>query len=355
MQRHGVGILGATGLVGQRLVSLLDGHPWFETRVLGASRRSSGRRYGEACRWGLTTPAPRDVADRTLVECDPERFAGCDIVFSALGSRPAEAVERSFAAAGVAVVSNSSAFRMAEDVPLVIPEINPDHLDLIETQPERRTGGGFVVTNPNCSIIGLALALAPFRDDPGIRAAVVSTMQAVSGAGADGPRTLELVDNVLPFIAGEEEKMQSELAKIFGTIGPSGVEPAPVKVSAHCHRVATIDGHLESLSLQLRSRLDPDQAIERVREWRGALDRPLPSSPDILLDYREEADRPQPRLDRDRGDGMTVVVGRIRDCPVLDLRMTILSHNTIRGAAGAALLNAELLAARGRLPGGSAS
>ena len=282
--------------------------------------------------------------------CVPEELADCDVVFSALDAATARDVENRFAEAGFAVVSNSSAHRQAPDVPLLIPEVNAGHLGLLETQ-RARTGGGYIVTNPNCSAVGLILALAPLDRAFGVRRVVVATMQALSGAGVDGPRGLEMVDNVVPWIAGEEEKLPQETQKILGEFRGGRVDPAPVKVSAHCHRVGTIDGHLEAVSVELERSVDPAEAATAMASFRGDIeDLHLPSSPDAPIVVRTEDDRPQPRLDRDAGNGMTVVVGRIRPCPVFTLRFELLVHNAERGAAGAAVLNAELLAARGLLP-----
>ncbi len=344
MRRYRIGVLGSTGLVGQRLVERLDGHPWFELAALGASERSTGRRYGEVVRWRGTSPPPRAALEHVVRGCEASEFEDCDVVFSALDRAVAERVEPEFASCGMAVVSNASAFRMSEDVPLLVPEINPEQLDLLPLQRERRGGGGYIVTNPNCSTTGLALALAPLHRELGVRRVFVATLQAVSGAGIQGPLGLEMVDNVLPWISGEEEKIETELAKILGA--GEGLE-----VAAHCHRVPVVDGHLEAVSVELARETTPEQAAGILREWRGAVcELGLPSAPAHPIVVRDEPDRPQPRLDRDAGAGMSVVVGRLRECPVLSLRMVVLSHNTVRGAAGGTLLNGELLAARRLLP-----
>ncbi len=344
-----VGILGATGLVGQRLVERLASHPWFEIAGLAASDRSAGRPYGEASRWGLTSRIPPGAAKARVRPCRPAEMDDCDLVFSALDAAAAREIEVAFVEAGFAVVSNSSANRMAPDVPLLVPEINAGHLALIEAQ-RRRTGGGFVVTNPNCSVTGLALALAPLDRAFAVRRVVVATMQALSGAGLEGPRGLEVVDNVIPYIPNEEEKIEAELGKILGMLNGESVRSSTVLVSAHCHRVPTLEGHLEAVSVELGRRAAPAEAAEVLRSFRGDVaGLGLPSSPAAPIVLREENDRPQPRLDRDAGEGMSVVVGRIRPCPVLTLRLEVLSHNTVRGAAGGALLNAELLASKGVL------
>jgi aspartate-semialdehyde dehydrogenase len=347
--RYAVGILGATGLVGQRLLERLAAHPWFEPVVLGASDRSVGRPYAEAARWMLGGAPPRDAATRVVRPCEPAAFAECDLVLSGLDARVARDIEAEFVRAGHAVVSNSSAFRMDEDVPLLVPEVNAGHLSLLERQ-RARTGGGFVVTNPNCSVTGLAVALAPLHRAFGVRRAFVATMQALSGAGLEGPRGLEALDNVIPYIAGEEEKMERELGKILGGVEAGRALPAPLTLAAHCHRVPTLDGHLEAVSVELERRASPEQAAEAMRAFRGDTEgRGLPSAPDAPIVVRDEPDRPQTRLDRDTGGGMAVVVGRLRPCPVTTLRFVVLSHNTVRGAAGGTLLNAELLAACGLL------
>jgi aspartate-semialdehyde dehydrogenase len=349
-----VGIAGATGLVGQRLVARLAGHPWFRLEAVAASERSAGRRYRDATTWLLSEPMPGDVGELLVGACTPSAFAGCDLVLSALDSAAGREVEPALAAAGIAVVSNSSAMRLDPEVPLLVPEINASHVEVLK----RRAGDrrGFVVTNPNCSVTGLALALAPLHRTFGVRRVVVATMQAVSGAGLTGPRAIELLDNVIPYIAGEEEKIEVELAKILGGADERGFVPAEIDVAAHCHRVNTIDGHLEAVSVELRDAPSVDDAIAALERFTGDVaSLGLPSAPKAPIVVRREVDRPQTRLDRDTGNGMSVVVGRVRPCPVLTLRLVVLSHNTVRGAAGGALLNAELLAARGLLPRGSSA
>lgn len=350
MERFRVGVVGATGLVGQHLLRRLDGHPWFELVALAASERSVGRAYGDAVSWRLAGSPPDECVGMRVGPASAAALDRCDLVLSGLDSQTARQLEPELAAAGLAVVSNASALRMEPDVPLLVPEVNAPHLSLLDRQV-RRTGGGFVVTNPNCSVTGLTLALAPLHRAFGVRRVVVATLQALSGAGIEGPRALEVVDNVIPFIAGEEDKLETELSKILGEIVDGALSPAPVTVSAHCHRVATIDGHLEAVSVEFDRPASREDVIEALEGFRGAnSSNGLPSSPDRPIEVRHEPDRPQPRLDRDAGGGMTVVVGRIRPCPVLSFRFEVLSHNTIRGAAGGTLLNAELLAATGRLP-----
>ena len=349
MTRYAVGILGATGLVGQRLVERLAAHPWFAPVALGASDRSAGRPYGEAVRWLLSASPPEAVAAQVVRACVPEAFAECDLVLSGLDTRVARDIEAAFARAGHAVVSNSSAFRMDEDVPLLVPEVNAGHLALVETQ-RARSGAGFIVTNPNCSVTGLALALAPLHRAFGVRRVFVATMQALSGAGLDGPRGMEAIDNVIPYIAGEEEKIEQEIGKILGQVEGGRVRTAATTVAAHCHRVPTLDGHLEAVSVELERPATPAEAAAVLRAFRGEVaSYALPSSPQAPIVVRDEPDRPQTRLDRDTQGGMAVVVGRLRPCPLTTLRFVVLSHNTVRGAAGGALLNAELLAASGLL------
>ena len=349
MARYAVGILGATGLVGQRLVERLASHPWFVPAVLGASDRSSGKAYGEATRWMLSSAPPPEVARQTVVPCVPEAFAHCDLVLSGLDARVAREIEAAFAGAGHAVVSNSSAFRMEDDVPLLVPEVNAGHLALLEGR-RARGAGGFVVTNPNCSVTGLALALAPLDRAFGVRRVFVATMQALSGAGLEGPRGIESLDNVIPFIPGEEEKIEQEIGKILGRVEDGRVQPSCAVVSAHCHRVSTLDGHLEAVSVELGRPATPEQAVEALRAFRGEIaGDALPSAPATPIVVRDEPDRPQTRLDRDTLGGMAVVVGRVRPCPLTTLRFVVLSHNSVRGAAGGTLLNAALLAARGLL------
>ncbi|HXV77915.1 MAG TPA: aspartate-semialdehyde dehydrogenase [Candidatus Polarisedimenticolaceae bacterium] len=356
MNRYRVGIVGATGLVGQRLVERLDRHPWFELRALAASDRSAGKPYDEAANWQLPGGGPPAAfAQLRVRRCRVDELDDCDLVLSALDAEIARELEPAIAGAGIPVVSNSSAFRQHAEVPLVVPEVNPSHLELIDGP--RRRDGGYIVTNPNCSTTGLVVALAPLHRAFGVSQVVVTTMQAASGAGLAGPTALQLLDNVLPHIPGEEQKMEREVGKILGRVEAARIEPAPLVVSAHCHRVPTIDGHLEAVSVKLAVGADLDAVRGALLDFRGAIEPgSLPSAKARPLLVRDEDDRPQPRLDRDEGSGMTVVVGRLRRCPVLDLRFVVLSHNTVRGAAGGTLLNAELLAARELLPrrGGAA-
>jgi len=343
-----VGILGATGIVGQRFIQMLEQHPWFEVSWLAASDRSEGRTYGEAARWRLKTAIPARIANMTVSPAKPE--GAPKIIFAALDAAIARELEPQFAAAGCAVVSNSSALRMQQDVPLVIPEVNGDHIRLIDKQSWRRQSGGFVVTNPNCSAIGLVLALAPLHRAFTLESVMAVTMQAVSGAGYPGVASLDILGNVIPYIAKEEEKMEEETQKLLGTLNGSRVNPAPFAMSAQCNRVAVEDGHTESVAVRFKKKAAPEEIIAAWNDFRAEAQKlHLPSAPERPVVYMAASDRPQPRFDCDLGAGMTTAVGRLRKCNVLDWKFTVLSHNTIRGAAGAALLNAELLKAKGYL------
>ena len=341
-------ILGATGTVGQKFVRLLAEHPWFEIAAVAASSASAGRKYGEVARWREQVDLPGRVADLTVAECAPP-LPGA-VAFSALDADVAGPIEQAFARAGAYVVTNTRNHRMEADVPLLIPEANADHLVLIDRQRKARGWDGAILANPNCSTAALALARAPLHRAFEIERLFVSTMQAVSGAGYPGVPSLDALGNVIPYIGGEEEKIERESRKILGTLGETGVEPAGFAVSAHTNRVAVIDGHLETVSVGFRRRVSPEEAAAVLREFRGS---PcvcgLPSSPNPPVEVDARMDRPQPRLDLERGRGMAVTVGRIRPCPILDLRMVLLGHNTIRGAAGQGVQIAELLVADGRL------
>ena len=345
-----VGILGATGVVGQRFIQMLEHHPWFEVAWLAASDRSAGQAYGDAARWRLKTPVPENVRRMTVSNAVPE--GAPRVIFAALDAGIAREMEPQFAAAGCAVVSNSSAFRMQADVPLVIPEVNADHLALIEEQSWRKQSGGYIVTNPNCSAIGLVVALAPLHRKFGIESLFVTTMQAVSGAGYPGVASLDILGNVIPYIPKEEEKMEEETRKLLGRVNSDHVEMADFTMTAHCNRVAVEDGHTESVSVKLKKKASADEIIAAFNEFQSTpQELKLPLAPEQPVIYDPAPDRPQPRFDVERGNGMTVSVGRLRPCGVLDWKFTVLSHNTIRGAAGAALLNAELLKVQGLLPG----
>lgn len=350
MSKIRVGILGATGIVGQHFIRFLQGHPWFEITALAASGRSEGKHYGEVCRWVVSPEIPASARDMVVESCEPG--LACDLVFSALPSDVAGPLEERFAAAGYWVSSNASSHRMDADVPLLIPEVNPDHIALVEHQ--RRARGwerGFIVTNPNCTTVGLAMALKPLADRFGLAKVFMVSLQALSGAGYPGVPSLGVVDNVIPYIGGEEPKVECEPQKLLGTLAVDTIRPADFVVSAHCNRVAVRDGHLESVSVQLAERgVSAEQVIEALQSFTALpQELELPSAPKRPLVVRAEPDRPQPFYDRDAGNGMTTVVGRVRPCPLLDFKFSVLSHNTIRGAAGAAVLNAELLKARGYL------
>jgi aspartate-semialdehyde dehydrogenase len=343
-----VGLLGATGIVGQRFVQMLEHHPWFEVAWLAASDRSEGRPYGEAARWKLKTPIPSRVADMKVSPATPQ--GAPKVIFAALDASIAAEMEPKFAEAGCAVVTNSSALRMQRDVPLVIPEVNHDHIKLIECQAWRKKSGGFVVTNPNCSAIGLVIALAPLQQAFGLDTVMAVTMQAVSGAGYPGVASLDILGNVIPYIAKEEEKMEEETRKLLGKLNGAGIEIGSFGMSAQCNRVAVEDGHTESVSIKLTKKAKPEEIIKVWNEFRSLpQELHLPSAPEQPVVYVTSNDRPQPRFDSDLGNGMTTTVGRLRPCGVLDWKFTVLSHNTIRGAAGAALLNAELLKVKGYL------
>ncbi|HET6980234.1 MAG TPA: aspartate-semialdehyde dehydrogenase [Pyrinomonadaceae bacterium] len=343
-----VGILGATGMVGQRFIQLLEKHPQFEVTAVAASDRSQGKAYGEACSWRLQGEMPASV--RSLTVQAPAPPLECDLVFSSLPGDIARETEGSFAAAGYPVISNSSAFRMDDDVPLLIPEVNHQHLDLLPRQ--RYPSGGYIVTNPNCSTIMLALALAPLHASFGVSAVVATTLQALSGAGYPGVASLDILDNVLPHIGGEEEKIETETTKILGHCVEGRIETAPMAVSAQCHRVNVADGHMAAVRVNLSRAAELNDLREALASFSSLpQELGLYSAPQFPIFVRDEADRPQPKLDRDAGGGMTITVGRLRPDTVLDYRFVVLSHNTIRGAAGAAILNAELLVALGKLTG----
>ena len=350
-KKYPIGILGATGMVGQRYIQLLENHPWFEITWLGASDRSSGKPYAEAAKWRLDTPLPERIGKILVSAAEPE--GAPKVIFASVDAAIAREMEPRFAAAGCAVISNSSAFRMTPNVPLVIPEANADHLHLIEEQPWRKESGGYIVTNPNCSTIGLVMALKPIEERFGIEQIFVTTMQAVSGAGYPGVASMDILDNGVPFIGSEEEKMESETLKLLGKLEGHGVTPLAAGMSAHCNRVPVVDGHTECVSIKLGNKLGRAATREDLLaawdEFRPLAGRELPFAPDVPVQWHSAPDRPQPRLDRNRGHGMAVTVGRLRPCNLLDWKFVLLSHNTVRGAAGATILNAELLASLGKL------
>ena len=345
-KRIEVGVLGATGMVGQQFINQLAGHPWFSLTWLAASERSQGKRYSEATPWRLETPIPEGIGERTVEACTPGE--GPRLLFSALDASVAGEIESAMADAGHVIVSNARNHRMDPTVPLLVPEVNCDHLQLLKAQAKTR-GKGAIVTNPNCSTVVLTMALAPLVQF-GLRSCLVTTMQAVSGAGWPGVPSVDILGNVIPFIGGEEEKMAAETRKILGTFRNGAVELHPVRVSAACNRVPVIDGHTETVSVsfdQQPTQADIRAAFDSFSAAPQKLGLPTAPRPPVL--YLDQPNRPQPRFDAGRGRGMQVSVGRLRPCPVLDWKFVALGHNTVRGAAGAALLNAELMAAEGWL------
>jgi aspartate-semialdehyde dehydrogenase len=341
-----VGILGATGMVGQHFIKFLQGHPWFDLKWLGASDRSAGKKYRDAMTWHLGA-VPDSVADIVVDECQPGHAPR--LLFSAMDASVATDIERAFAQAGHVVVSNSRNHRMEPDVPLLVPEINSDHLKLVPGQQRARGWGGQIVTNPNCSTVALTMGLAPVKQF-GIQKIVATTLQAISGAGYPGVPSMDIVGNVIPFIGGEEEKMEQETQKILGEFRGDHIEPLAAAVSAHCNRVPVVDGHTVTVSVALSAQ----PALADLRHAFEAFtavpqQRKLPSAPARPVIYMEEQNRPQPRKDAGRERGMAAFVGRLRACPVLDYKFVVLAHNTVRGAAGAAVLNAELMFSEGML------
>jgi aspartate-semialdehyde dehydrogenase len=343
-----VGVLGATGMVGQSFVKFLENHPWFELTWAGASDRSAGKLYSEATQWRLDGAMPARVGALTVQACEPSAAAP-KLVFSAMDASVATEIERAFADAGHLVVSNSKNHRMESDVPLLVPEINSDHLALIRIQRERRGWKGGIATNPNCSTVALTMGLAPLAQF-GIKTVLAATMQAISGAGYPGVPSMDIMANVIPFIGGEEGKMEIETQKILGRLAGDHVDPLQAKVSAHCNRVPVVDGHTVAVSVSLEQKVTREQLLAAYDSFTAEPQRlGLPSAPPRPVLYLHEENRPQPRRDALRDNGMTVTVGRLRECPVLDWKFVCLGHNTIRGAAGAAVLNAELLKAQGFL------
>lgn len=341
-----VAILGATGAVGQRFVQLLEDHPWFEIAILTGSDRSVGRPYGEITRWVLPGTPPERMAG--MIVQPTTQVGGASIAFSALPADQAREYEPLWAAAGAVVCSNASAYRMDALVPLLIPEVNPEHIALVETQRNARGWSGAIVTNPNCASITLVMALKPLHERFGIKRVHATTLQAISGAGYPGVASLDILDNVVPYIGGEEEKLESEPLKLLGTLEGDNIVHAPIRISASVNRVPVLDGHMVSASVALEQPTGVEEAIQALRDFTPpARVRNLPSAPDRPIVVRDEPDRPQPRRDRDLYGGMGTTVGRVRSCGVLDIKFTVLSHNTIRGAAGGALLNGELLVAEG--------
>ncbi len=345
-ERIPVGVLGATGMVGQKFVSFLENHPWFDLTWVGASDRSAGKKYRDATSWRLSDVMPPSVRDLMVTECVPDDRSP-KLMFSATDASVATEIERAFAMAGATVVSNSRNHRMDADVPLLVPEINADHLNILTDQRRARGWSGQIVTNPNCSTIVMVMALAPLKVF-GIRRVVVTTMQAISGAGYPGVASMDINANVVPFIGGEEQKMERETQKILGDFTGGQIEPLAAKVSATCNRVPVVDGHLLSVSVELERKPSEAEVVGVWRAFRGIPQhKSLPSAPPCPVIYMEEQDRPQPRRDVERENGMAVFIGRLRKCPVLDYKFIALGHNTVRGAAGAAVLNAELMKSEG--------
>jgi aspartate-semialdehyde dehydrogenase len=347
MRKIEVGVLGATGMVGQEFITFLQNHPWFEMKWAAASDRSAGKKYRDATNWRLDGVMPATVAGFTVEDCKPGNAPR--LLFSAMDASVATDIERAFAQAGHVVVSNSKNHRMEPDVPLLVPEANPDHLQLIPAQQRNRGWKGQIVTNPNCSTAVLTLPLAALKRF-GLVRVIVTTMQAVSGAGYPGVASLDILGNVIPYIGGEEEKMQQETQKILGDYRDGRIEPLAARVSAHCNRVPVVDGHTETVSFELSSKPSRDEMIEALRSFTSVpQERRLPSAPPHPVIYVEQQDRPQPRRDVEREHGMTSFVGRFRPCPALDWKFVVMGHNTVRGAAGAAVLNAELMHSEGLL------
>ena len=346
-ERIPVTVLAATGSVGQRFVQLLDGHPWFEVKTLTGSDRSIGQKYGETCHWKLPEPMPAWARELEVVPTSPEA-AEVGLAFSALPASIAREAEPLFAQAGVKVFSNASAYRAEPDVPILLPEVNPDHSGLIQAQREQRGWSGYIVTNSNCTSTGMTVALKALQDAFGLRLVFAVSLQALSGAGYPGVPSLDITDNIIPYIGGEEEKVEWEPRKMLGTLNGQEIDLAPFAITAHTNRVAVSDGHTVCLSVELRDRADVKRVAQALRSYQApAISADLPSAPRPVIVLREESDRPQPRLDRMTGQGMTTVVGRLRPDPVFDVKMIVLSHNTVRGAAGGSIYNAELLVRQG--------
>lgn len=346
-----VAVLAATGSVGQRFVQLLEGHPWFQVVAVTGSDRSIGQPFARVCRWLLPTPIPESVRDLTVLPTDPASVGNnIPLVFSALPADIAKDVEPAFARAGVTVCSNASAYRRESDVPILLPEVNPDHLAVVASQRKRKGWSGCIVTNPNCTSTGLTIALKALQDAFGLSKLFVVSMQALSGAGYPGVPSLDILDNVIPNIGGEEDKVEWETRKMLGKVSGNELALADFTVSAHTNRVAVSDGHMVCVSVQFDKKAGAEEAIEALRSYQAPeASRSLPSAPDPVIIYRTESDRPQPRLDRMEGRGMATVVGRVRPDPLFDIKFVVLSHNTIRGAAGGSIYNAELMLDQGMI------
>ena len=348
MSKVNVAILGATGAVGQRFVQLLENHPWFEVSALTGSERSVGKKYGQICNWVLSGSIPEYAQEMTVIPSDSDFDAG--LIFSALPSHHARNLEPALAKKGYAICSNASACRNWEDVPILIPEVNADHTQLIDIQQKQRGWSGFIVTNPNCTSSGLTIAFRALHDAFKIQRAFIVSMQALSGAGYPGVPALDILDNVIPYIGGEEEKVESEPLKMLGTFNGEKIDFAPMILSAHTNRVAVIDGHLVVSSVEFEHAISPEEAKQILTDFKAPkIVAELPSAPKPVIVVREQADRPQPRRDRDEGNGMASIVGRVRPDSIFHIKFANLAHNTIRGAAGGAILNGELLKAEGRI------
>lgn len=346
-EKINVSVLAATGSVGQRFVQLLDNHPWFNVVALTGSDRSIGQKYGETCHWLLPEPMPTWARDMTVVPTTAEA-ANAQIAFSALPASIAKDVEPEFARAGVKVCSNASAYRAEPDVPILLPEVNPDHTRLVEVQRCKRGWSGAIVTNPNCTSTGMTVALKALQDAFGLSVVFAVSLQALSGAGYPGVPSMDIIDNVIPYIGGEEDKVEWEPRKMLGTVGEEEIDLADFAISAHTNRVAVSDGHTVCLSVELRKNADVRKVAQALRDYQPpAASADLPSTPRPVIVLRDESDRPQPRLDRNTGAGMTTVVGRLRPDPVFHVKLVVLSHNTVRGAAGGSIYNAELLVKQG--------
>lgn len=347
-QKIPVGVLAATGTVGQRFVQLLANHPWFELRLVTGSERSAGRPYGEAVNWKLAGDPPAHVAN--LIVQPTTAPLSAQLLFSGLPTAEAKTLEPLLAKAGHIVLTNASPFRMDPYVPLLIPEVNPDHVQLVQQQQKQYGWDGFIVANANCSTTSVVLPMQILHQAYGLETAVVVTMQAISGAGYPGVSSMDILDNIVPYIGGEDEKVESEPRKLCGRYVDDQIEYADFKVSAQTNRVPVLDGHLGSVSVKLKNKTSPEAVIELLQNWQPPqVCQGLPSLPDPVLIYRPEQDRPQPRLDRDSGNGLAWTVGKVRQCPVNDIRFMALAHNTLRGAASGSVLNAELLYSQGML------
>ena len=342
-ERIPVSILAATGSVGQRFVQLLDNHPWFEVKTLTGSDRSIGQTYGDSCRWLLPEPMPAWARSMVVSPTTPEA-ANAPLAFSALPADIAKTTEPLLVQAGVKVFSNASAYRKEPDVSILLPEVNPDQAPIVEAQRRKRGWSGYIVTNSNCTSTGMTVTLKALQDAFGVQMVFAVSLQALSGAGYPGVPSMDIIDNVIPYIGGEEEKVEWEPRKMLGKIVEDEIEPADFVISAHTNRVAVSDGHMVCLSVETRRRVDAKHAIQALRDYQAPeTSRDLPSAPRPVIVVRDEPDRPQPRLDRSSGRGMATIVGRVRPDPIYDLKMVVLSHNTVRGAAGGSIYNAELM------------